>query len=254
MQRSSAPPAARAAPLTLHPCACPRCSDCVRALRPRRIVPTVNAGDAAKARALVDRFADLMDLSRDRSRLDAYLARPAARRQQPQHAAGAAGDECGGAEEEVGEQRQQQQQQSAAATPRGGGGSKVEPTCAPRGSDSCAAESSQADAAAGPQGQPSAQLQAEREQAEGSVDLSAIDLREQRRILEQIQSRSRASSSSRAASSSTPCSGVKKRAGGSSRGGSGGKQRAGAASQGSGGLRQPNLKRFFSPAAAEPFP
>ena len=45
----------------------------MRALRPRRLIPTVNAGDPAAARAIVDRFAGLMDLSRDRSRLDRYL-------------------------------------------------------------------------------------------------------------------------------------------------------------------------------------
>lgn len=48
--------------------------DCVRVLRPKRVIPTVNAGDAAKARALVDRLASLMDLSEDKSRLDAYFS------------------------------------------------------------------------------------------------------------------------------------------------------------------------------------
>ena len=52
---------------------------CVKALRPRRIVPTVNAPDAAAARAIVERFARCMDLSRDRSRLDAYFPRAAGR-------------------------------------------------------------------------------------------------------------------------------------------------------------------------------
>lgn len=54
--------------------------ECVRALRPRRLIPTVDAADAAASRAVVDRFADLMDLSADRSRLDCYL------RRQPQQA------------------------------------------------------------------------------------------------------------------------------------------------------------------------
>jgi DNA cross-link repair 1A protein len=49
----------------------PELRDCVRMLRPKRVIPTV-AGDSAKARALVDRIAELMDLSEDRSRLDAY--------------------------------------------------------------------------------------------------------------------------------------------------------------------------------------
>ncbi len=51
--------------------------DCVKRLRPKRIIPTVNCPDAASARAIVDRFADLMDLSRDKSRLDSYFGRTA---------------------------------------------------------------------------------------------------------------------------------------------------------------------------------
>lgn len=49
--------------------------DCVKRLRPKRLIPTVNCPDAASARAIVDRFADLMDLSRDKSRLDCYFGR-----------------------------------------------------------------------------------------------------------------------------------------------------------------------------------
>ena len=51
--------------------------DCVKRLRPKRIIPTVNCPDAASARAIVDRFADLMDLSKDKSRLDSYFGRTA---------------------------------------------------------------------------------------------------------------------------------------------------------------------------------
>jgi DNA cross-link repair 1A protein len=51
---------------------------CVAALRPRRIVPTVGAATPAQARAVVDRFADLMDLRGDRSRLDRWLLAGAA--------------------------------------------------------------------------------------------------------------------------------------------------------------------------------
>lgn len=46
---------------------------CVSALRPKRIVPTVNCPTPAQSRAIVDRFADLMDLSCDKSRLDVYF-------------------------------------------------------------------------------------------------------------------------------------------------------------------------------------
>ena len=47
--------------------------DCVKTLRPKKLVPTVNAGDATKARALVDKLCGFMDLSTDRSRLDSYF-------------------------------------------------------------------------------------------------------------------------------------------------------------------------------------
>lgn len=50
---------------------------CVGRLRPKRLVPTVNAVNRSQQDALVDRFADLMDLSACRSRIDAYLVRPA---------------------------------------------------------------------------------------------------------------------------------------------------------------------------------
>jgi DNA cross-link repair 1A protein len=48
---------------------------CVRALRPRRIVPTVNAPTPAAAAAIVERFVGGMDLTNDRRRLDAYFPR-----------------------------------------------------------------------------------------------------------------------------------------------------------------------------------
>lgn len=51
--------------------------NCVKLLRPKRLIPTVNCPDAASARTIVDRFADLMDLSRDKSRLDSYFGRTA---------------------------------------------------------------------------------------------------------------------------------------------------------------------------------
>lgn len=72
---------------------------CVAALRPRKIVPTVNATTPARSRAIVDRFADLMDLSRDRSRLDCWLK---GMQQQPRQQEQQQGS---------GEQRESQQQQ-----------------------------------------------------------------------------------------------------------------------------------------------
>ena len=52
---------------------------CVAALRPRRLIPTVNTPNPAAARAIVDRFANLMDLSEDRSRLDMYFTKAPSR-------------------------------------------------------------------------------------------------------------------------------------------------------------------------------
>ncbi len=72
--------------------------DCVKVLRPRCIIPTVNAPDAAAARAIVDRFACFMDLTRDRRRLDAYFPRLGQTQQGQQ------------AEQGEGEQQQQQMQ------------------------------------------------------------------------------------------------------------------------------------------------
>ncbi|GAQ83770.1 putative DNA repair metallo-beta-lactamase family protein [Klebsormidium nitens] len=53
---------------------------CIAALRPRKIIPTVNADTKLKAANLVARFADLMDLSANRYRIDAFFRpRPAKR-------------------------------------------------------------------------------------------------------------------------------------------------------------------------------
>ncbi|PNH05209.1 DNA cross-link repair 1 protein [Tetrabaena socialis] len=47
--------------------------DAVSQLRPSRLIPTVNAGTAEQRRALVDRFAALMDLRKDRSRWQRWM-------------------------------------------------------------------------------------------------------------------------------------------------------------------------------------
>ncbi|KAK9832766.1 hypothetical protein WJX84_012067 [Apatococcus fuscideae] len=52
----------------------PELRDCVKRLRPKRLIPTVNASNPTASRRVEDRFADLMDLSGDRSRLDMYFA------------------------------------------------------------------------------------------------------------------------------------------------------------------------------------
>lgn len=84
---------------------------CVAALRPRRLVPTVNAADATKRRAIVDRFADLMDLSGDRSRIPGYFSRgPAAQPPTPQQQAPTGVPRCA-------MEQQQQRQQDEASLP-----------------------------------------------------------------------------------------------------------------------------------------
>lgn len=95
----------------------------VAALRPHRVIPTVNAETPAKARTQVDLLADVMDLSKDLSRLDAYFS-----------AAGAAATAAAG--EEMAEPTQQQ-----------------------------------------------------REKREREVDLEAIDVEEQRRMLETFEAK-----------------------------------------------------------------
>ncbi|KAG2453743.1 hypothetical protein HYH02_001954 [Chlamydomonas schloesseri] len=114
--------------------------DAVSQLRPRRVVPTVNAATPAHRRSLVDRFAHLMDLSTDRSRLDVYLARAA---------------ELQRVKSEAGEQ------------PSSAG------TCAATGTATATAA---AGAVAG---------------AVCRVDLAAVDVGEQERILAQVQEQHR---------------------------------------------------------------
>jgi DNA cross-link repair 1A protein len=70
--------------------------DCVRALRPRRLIPTVNAGSRAAQQAITDRLAALMDLSCDRGRIDAYLV-PAAPGSSGSSSSGGASGGSGGA-------------------------------------------------------------------------------------------------------------------------------------------------------------
>ncbi|GLC45044.1 hypothetical protein PLESTM_001680700 [Pleodorina starrii] len=126
--------------------------DAVAQLRPRTLIPTVNAATAAQRRALVDRFAHLMDLSADRSRLDVYLSRGA-------FPAVPADSQAGG----------------GAAAP------VVAPTssaCALSGRG--AGPAATAAAAAGTAAAPTTAVR---------VDLGAVDLAEQERILEDLQRR-----------------------------------------------------------------
>eukprot|EP00775_Hariotina_reticulata_P012755 gene12755-12884_t len=46
---------------------------CVGTLKPKKLIPTVNASNKKSAAAIIDRFADLMDLQLQRSRIDFYL-------------------------------------------------------------------------------------------------------------------------------------------------------------------------------------
>lgn len=49
---------------------------CVKLLRPKRLIPTVNAATRDQAAAIVERFVDLMDLSSSKGRIDRFLLRP----------------------------------------------------------------------------------------------------------------------------------------------------------------------------------
>jgi DNA cross-link repair 1A protein len=46
---------------------------CIKTLRPKRIIPTVNAETKEKRRKLVDSLCNFMDLSNDKSRIDGYF-------------------------------------------------------------------------------------------------------------------------------------------------------------------------------------
>jgi DNA cross-link repair 1A protein len=210
--------------------------DCVRALRPKRLVPTVNADSPAKSRAIVDRFADLMDLSGDRSRLDCYLLR--------RPTVAAVGVEEGQEEEAAVEDDWGDEEGGCAAGAGCPSGSAAAAENAPqlRGCAASAGTPQQqagaipaAGAAAVAPARPSLAAAA----AEGpDVDLSAIDVAEQQRILAQIL----ASSSSRGGTALASGSG------GSS---GGGKKRRppGSGSGPTGSLKQGSLKRFFLPAS-----
>ncbi|KAL4444185.1 hypothetical protein ABPG75_011922 [Micractinium tetrahymenae] len=89
---------------------------CVAALRPRRLIPTVDAGDAAKRRAIVDRFADLMDLSGDRSRIPGYFFKKAAAEGLAPGGQAQEGQALGTPQAEAQAQQQQQQGEGAAGT------------------------------------------------------------------------------------------------------------------------------------------
>eukprot|EP00890_Picochlorum_soloecismus_P006264 jgi/Picsp_1/6639/NSC_03982-R1_dna cross-link repair protein snm1 len=54
---------------------------CVKKIRPKKLIPTVNADSDGKARALVDKFCSFMDLSKDKSRLDSYFVTGSKRKQ-----------------------------------------------------------------------------------------------------------------------------------------------------------------------------
>jgi hypothetical protein len=85
----------------------PELRSCVAALRPSKLIPTVNAGSKAQSDALVERFVDLMDLSSHKGRLDSFLIR--------RPSSGSLGwqQEC--VQQQQQEQQQQQQQEEDTA-------------------------------------------------------------------------------------------------------------------------------------------
>uniref|UniRef100_A0A383V4K8 Metallo-beta-lactamase domain-containing protein n=1 Tax=Tetradesmus obliquus TaxID=3088 RepID=A0A383V4K8_TETOB len=191
---------------------------CVAALRPSKLIPTVNAGSKAKSAALVERFVDLMDLSSNRGRLDMFLVRrPAASSSQ--------GAQLGQEQQQQAAHEQDQQhglvleacpveRQSSSV-----GGCEGACSCSPY-SDTVFAQSGaqlqlqqtasgeqQADAASTPremslsvstafgdegqkQQQPQQQQPQQQQQqdaAEQHIDLAGVDLAEQQRLLDEAQ-------------------------------------------------------------------
>lgn len=61
---------------------------CIRTLKPKKIIPTVNAETKEKSNKLVDRLCNLMDLKHDRSKIDSYFCEKSAKNgyeTKPQH-------------------------------------------------------------------------------------------------------------------------------------------------------------------------
>ena len=164
----------------------PELRACVRALRPRRLIPTVNAGDAAARRALVDLLADCMDLSGDRSRLDAYLTR---RPPPPLCALGTAEAAAAGADVAGAGAAAAAEPLAAAAC----SGDIASPDCAaapPAGLATPLPAAEAAEAAAPEEEEEEdagAAAAAAGEEEEEAVDLTQVDVAQQRRILRMIE-------------------------------------------------------------------
>jgi hypothetical protein len=185
----------------------------VAALRPKKLIPTVNVSDKFQAAALVERFVDCMDLSSNRGRLDMFLVRrPASSNSQDTQPSG----QLSGQLQEVQQQQQQQQQvvqeQAHEQHVLGNSGSIAECegacSCSPRSSNVLAQVEAQvqlqqearnelADPAGSakqmPIGSSSACEQEDQQQqqqlqlAEQHVDLAGVDVAEQQRLLDEAQ-------------------------------------------------------------------
>jgi hypothetical protein len=184
-------------------------------------VPTVNAVNRSQQDALVDRFADLMDLSACRSRIDAYLVRPSppAAAAAPAGAGAAAGDAAATTAQHV---------QEAAATGPGAvpcsdvdgvdahtpAHSGLDPSLFSSGSPSSRDSSdtvidltasypatSEPQAQASDAGQGRSQLQGA-EQDEVGFDFGSVDVSQQLRLLEDAERRLRLKKSVQAAANS----------------------------------------------------
>jgi DNA cross-link repair 1A protein len=231
----------------------------VRSLRPKRLVPTVNAAGPAQSRAIVDRFADLMDLSADRSRLDCYLKRPQQAQQKQQRGQEQQQEAPPPQDQKQEPQLQQQEQEQdgkqhevlplqAAGASCGGSQLPHAALCVdawaedessedveviswhPSGSSSGNAMQPASPSACRPGSTPAAAAAAAGGPADDvdPVDLSVVDVAEQQRILASIQAR--ASITGRKRQSAF---------------GGGGANLS---------LKQGSLKRFFSPSGSKRLP
>lgn len=59
----------------------PELLDCVKTLRPKQIIPTVNSSESKKSKSMVDLLSSGMDLSEDKGRIPAYFLSPPMKRQ-----------------------------------------------------------------------------------------------------------------------------------------------------------------------------
>jgi DNA cross-link repair 1A protein len=179
---------------------------CVARLRPKVLIPTVNAATRSQQLAQVDRFADLMDLSGNKGRIDAYLTRAAPAASQSAGTAGAgtgapqgpaaaaaqgteaAAAAAAGAAAGTGDAAQGPQESCAAPSPHVSwepcnNNNNSSSITSPAAVASSSVQRQELDGPVDPPGQAA--------DAEGLFDLGGVDVQEQQRLLEEAARRQR---------------------------------------------------------------